>query len=190
MQDIQARPLRRELPPRYILYVGTRPGYKNFDTFIRAAAFVIKEGGGLSVVCCGGGDFNTDEKRLFSELGISDKIVYSGNISDQELKTVYTYATVFVFPSVSEGFGIPIVEAASVGCPLLLSDTDIFKELAGDCALYFDPRSIGSIKECLSLVLKSEKQRALLGEKAREIATAFSWEATFNKTKELYKSLL
>lgn len=190
MQDIQAKPLRRRLPSRYILYVGTRTGYKNFDTFIRAAATVLKEGGGVFVVCCGGGDFNTDEKRLFSELGISDKIVYSGNISDQELKTVYSRATVFVFPSVYEGFGIPIVEAASAGCPLLLSDNDVFRELAGDCAQYFDPLSIGSIKESLSLVLESDEQRAFLGKKAGEIAAAFSWESTFNKTKELYKSLL
>lgn len=177
------------LPDKYILYVGNRGAYKNFDLLIDSVAETLLEDKSLYLVCCGGGGFNTSEIRKFSDKNIADKIV---NIqgSDNELKTLYKNAIALVFPSLYEGFGIPIVEAMSNGCPVVLSNTSSMPEVGGDAAKYFNPNSKKELKDSVFDVVYNDKLRSELIRKGYYQSNKFTWELTAKNTLEVYRSIL
>ena len=174
---------------RYILFVGNRSGYKNFDSFVSATARLLKHNLDLSIICAGGGKFNSSELSLFDKLNISNQ-VFQYNLDDDSLISLYKQADLFVFPSIYEGFGIPILEAFSCDCPVVCSNSSSLPEVAGNAAIYFDPLNINSISSTIAEVLyNSELQKKLIknGQKRLQI---FSWEKTAKKTKKVYESLL
>lgn len=171
----------------YILFTGQRKGYKNFETFIRAVApLLIKYNLRLK---CTGQSFTEQEKELFSELGISELIdrVFA---KDEELSYLYANALVFVFPSLYEGFGIPVLEAFSSGCPLLASNTSSLPEIGGNASLYFNPYSTNDIREKIETVILSESlQNQLIGN-GYERLKSFSWKKCAQETAEIYQEVL
>src|SRR5690606_7710587 len=108
------------LPQRYILYVGARNGYKNFVRFLKACALVLHQEKDLKVLCAGGGAFNLAERELLLRLKLSDS-VRQMEVSDGQLKTLYENAELFVYPSLYEGFGLPLLEAFHNNCPVAVS---------------------------------------------------------------------
>lgn len=177
------------VPDKFILFVGNRNIYKNFYFFIRVAAGILNEDKSLKVVCCGGGNFNIDEELLFESLGISDRIHYF-NASNSNLVNLYKKALVFVFPSLYEGFGIPLLEAFSCNCPVVCSNTSSLPEIALDGAKYFDPKDYQSMKETIKNVVYNESLRQELISKGAERLKDFSIEKTAKKTLEVYKSVV
>jgi len=173
----------------YLLFVGGRPAYKNFDVFIRSVAGLVRDHEDLQVVCAGWLPFSAQEKKVFKESGIPDKI-HHVKINDTILKNLYRNARAFVFPSRYEGFGLPVLEAFSCKCPVIMSNSSSLPEVGGDAAAYFDPDDRESIRSAVERVLNDEKYREDLIQKGSERLKLFSWEKTADLTKKVYTGLL
>ena len=167
----------------YLLFVGERGMHKNFYHFIEAVAPLLLEN--LHVVCAGGGVFRRDEMDFLQSLGVS-KYVHQETISDSKLIKLYQNAIAFVYPSLNEGFGLPILEAFSCGCPVLCSNTSCFPEVAGDVAIYFNPKSIGSIRDAVYRILDDGILRQSMREIGYKQLSRFSWDKCARETKNVY----
>ena len=187
-RDLSAK-RHNNLPKEYILYVGERKNYKNFRFFIESIVPLFKNRPDLEVICAGSHSFNESEKELLQNLNLSKKVVhYPG--SDEFLLDLYRNAIAFVFPSMYEGFGIPVLEAFSAGCPVICSNTSSFPEIAGDAAFFFDPYDKDSIRDSVKSVISDTNLRKEMINKGFEKIKGFSWQETANRTKKLYKSLI
>jgi len=176
-------------PKNYILFVGKRNGYKNFNIFIESITPLFDDNLDLTVVCVGGGEFNNQELELFEELTIKEK-VFQFNLDDNTLAQCYSNALLFVFPSLYEGFGIPILESFSSSCPLVCSNTSSFPEVAEEGAVYFDPSSKESIYNSVKQVLDSKDERDRLIKNGQERLKYFSWEKAVHETNKVYRNIL
>lgn len=173
----------------YILYVGTRrEPYKNFIPFVTAVAPLLKRLN-LKLVCTGE-RFNEFERQRFLSLGISDNLVESGYVSENQLANLYHYAECFVFPSKYEGFGIPILEAFCHGTAACISNTSCFPEVGGDAVAYFNPNDASSIAECVGKVLEDKKYRQLLINKGLDRLKEFTWDRAAEKHIEFYNYVI
>jgi glycosyltransferase involved in cell wall biosynthesis len=176
------------LPDDYILFVGKRNTYKNFLFFLRATQKVLSLKSNYYIVCAGGGRFNKSEAALIDELKLSDKIIQLP-VDDNLLACIYSRAKVFVFPSLYEGFGIPVLEAFANGCPAVLSNNTALPEVGGDAALYFNPQNEENLISVLLEVLEKEDLRKDLIEREFKRAELFSWEKTAEMTLNTYKKI-
>lgn len=172
----------------YILFVGMRHLFKNFTNFIKAFALVAPRYPEIKVICTRM-DFNSDEISLFHKLGISSrmKVIKADEIT---LNRLYRDALFFIFPSLYEGFGMPILEAMINHCPVALSDASCFPEIAGDAGLYFDGNDIDSIASVIEMLLNSQSLRNKYADLGYERAKLFTWKESADKHYQLYKSLL
>lgn len=185
------KPSAEEIRPGaggYILYTGTRTGYKNFYFMAAALASLLRGHSELSLVCTGPG-FSASELRYFQELGIDDK-VFHRFVADTELYALYRDAACFVFPSYYEGFGIPILEAFGAGCPAVLADASCFREIAGDAALYFDPKDGECLRRHVRSILEDHIHVEALIRKGSERLRCFSWAKTVAGTMSVYEKAL
>jgi len=177
------------LPEKYILFIGSRGRYKNFNLFIEAISPLLVEDTELKVVCAGGGNFSNIEIDKFNSLNIKDKLFYYSG-SDSLLAYLYNKAIVFVFPSLYEGFGIPILESFTCRCPVICSKTSSLPEVAGNAAVYFEPTDKVSMLNSIQKVIYNNNLRNQLIEKGFEKIKNFTWEKTAEKTKSFYKGIL
>lgn len=179
---------KRILPFEYILYVGMRHGYKNFERFIKAFALIKDKYPNVKVVCTRNA-FSPNEISLFKELGLENRMeVFPANEID--LACLYRDALFFIYPSIYEGFGMPILEAMINGCPTLLAKASCFPEIAQNAAEYFDPFNVDSIKEAMDLMLESQNLRKEVAERGVKHVKNFSWDICAQKHLDLYKSLV
>ncbi len=172
----------------FLLFVGTRNKYKNFDWFIGEAAPIARRYG-LRIMCTGGGPFGAAERETIRKAGAGD-ITLQGDVDDGQLRWLYENAACFVFPSLSEGFGLPVLEAFDAGCPQLLSHATCLPEIGGDAALYFDPRGEGSLAAALGRMLDDGALRGELVARGRERVKLFSPDTMVAKTAAFYRSAL
>ncbi|MGA2612706.1 MAG: glycosyltransferase family 1 protein [Spirochaetia bacterium] len=170
----------------YLLYVGERSGYKNFETFLQAAALLLPRHD-LELVCAGGGNFSRVESGAFRQHGIIDRVRYFTTLSSAQLANLYHFASVFVYPSLYEGFGMPLLEAFACGCPVAASASSSIPEVAGEAAELFDPRSIDSVASAVEKVLCSPSRSRQLVEAGAARLTYFSWQKAAAQTLEVYK---
>jgi glycosyltransferase involved in cell wall biosynthesis len=173
----------------YLLFVGGRPAYKNFNFFIESMAELLRKNEELHVVCAGSLPFTNEEKQSFKDMNILHK-VHHVKVNDIILKNLYKNARAFVFPSLYEGFGLPVLEAFSCGCPVILNNSSSLPEIGGDGAIYFEPGDSKSIIYAVETVLFNEKYREDLIKKGSERLKFFSWNKTAISTKKVYNSLL
>ena len=174
----------------YLLHVGARAGYKNFETLLRAYArepTLVRE---FDLVAFGGGDFDTKELILIKALGLSDATVRQVSGGDSILAGLYQGAALFVYPSRYEGFGIPPLEAMSFGCPVICSNRSSIPEVVGDAAVFFDPDSSDSIALAIDSVLNNAELRGTLIARGRERIKMFSWEQCAEQTLDVYRKVL
>jgi glycosyltransferase involved in cell wall biosynthesis len=171
----------------YLLFTGSRDGYKNFVAFIQAIAPLLLRFD-LNLICTGH-DFNIKEINLFENLQIADKVICK-LASDEELNKLYSEAIAFIFPSLYEGFGIPILEAFASGCPAILSNTSSLPEIGGEAAVYFDPYSIDDMRSAIEKVITSECLQKELIIKGKDRVKKFSWEKCATETMHVYDSLV
>ncbi len=177
------------LPEKYILYVGSRGGYKNYELFIEAISPLINDNNKLNIVCAGGGKFNEKEIEKLKNLKIKDRVFYYSG-SDSVLAYLYQKAIAFVFPSLYEGFGIPALEAFACGCPVIISNTSSLPEVAGDAAIYINPTDKISILNSIQKVIYDVELRNQLIYKGSQRVKEFTWRKTANKTKKIYEDIL
>lgn len=176
------------LPQKYILFVGNRGAYKNFQKFLESVSPLLRDDGDLHLVCVGG-RFKGAEQELLEEYGVKEK-VFQLSCSDKELAHIYKNARCFVFPSLYEGFGLPILEAFSAKCPVACSNCTSLPEVAGGAAVYFDPKSESEIQEAVRKTIYDNDLRKDLIQKGIQRAAKFSWKETARQTKMVYESLI
>ena len=185
----QSPPLPSRLDRPYVLYVGSRSRYKNFGVLLSALSILRKEGRDLGLVLVGGGVLRRAERRSIAGLLSAGEFRHCFP-SDQELAILYNSSTVLCFPSLQEGFGLPILEAMACGCPTVISDIPVFHEVGGDAAEYFDPYSAESLANKLSEVLRDSERRKNLRAKGLERAACFTWHNTAKLVCEAYESIM
>lgn len=191
IQDINpTKNIKLSLPEKYILFVGNRSGYKNWEFFIRSSHTVLKDYKDISLICAGGGKFNKNEMKLLKDLDVTDKVLHIPISSDEMLSYLYKNAYCFVFPSLYEGFGIPVLESFSCNCPVVCSNTSSFPEIAKDAALYFNPKSEKSIQNAIDIILNDKKLRTGLINAGKERVKEFSWEKCTYETKIVYNEII
>ena len=171
----------------YLLYVGKRNSYKNFMRLLEAYA-MLKYNKDISLVCFGGGEFSKEEKSFISKMKLENKVkLYIG--SDMVLSNLYTYAKAFVYPSLYEGFGIPLLEAMHYQCPIIASNSSSIPEVLGDAGVYFNPDSVEDICLKIEKVLEDDELKDTLRIKGNIREKRFSWDKCASQTYELYKNL-
>jgi len=176
-------------PKPYILFVGLRDYYKNFSFFVTALSALVKKLD-VDIVCCGGPSFTPAEYDMFQNLGIAERIHKVSAENDFTLAAFYRGAEVFVFPSVAEGFGLPLLEAMRFHCPVVASDIPVFREIGGEAVRYFTPQNPKDLERAVSATLGSTKVREALSKKGTQQVQEFSWAKTVHATTEVYKSVL
>lgn len=172
---------------KYILFVGSRERYKNFKFCLESLRDELVHNK-ISFICAGGGSFSLEEISFIKMLGL-DNLVTQINITDKLLANLYKNSIAFIFPSIYEGFGIPVLEAFACNAPCLLSKGGSLPEVGGDAALYFDPLNADSISKSFSMVLNNLELRQTLIDAGNRRLDKFSWDNTYQKTLNFYNSI-
>ena len=174
----------------FLLYVGSRGGYKNFAGFLSAVAASPSLKSDFDVLAFGGGRFNSAELTLMASLGFAANQVKQIGGDDTLLGHYYTTARAFVYPSLYEGFGIPPLEAMAHGCPVISSDTSSMPEVIGQAGEYFNPTSTDAMQDAIESVVYSDSRVAELKGLGTERLAYFSWAKCAQQTRTVYRSLL
>lgn len=166
----------------YILFVGDRSPYKNFDVFLGLADKLPE----YDLVVVGGQDFNNDEKQKI--FAIKDRVHHFRGISPQHLNLLYNAAFCLIYPSSYEGFGIPVLEAMKSGCPVVSTNLSSIPEVAGGAALLVDTVTVNSMFDQVKR-LENTKFRDIIISKGIKQASQFSWDKCFEETYAFYQEL-
>lgn len=177
------------LPEEFILYVGNRNAYKNFHRFAEAVARVMQQYKNLFLICAGGGRFSDDELKYLTQLNIIQRCIRF-DVNDNELAELYQRAIAFIYPSLYEGFGLPILEAFQNNCPVVCSNTSSFPEVGGDAVLYFDPINTDEIAQTILQILDDDGLRTKLIEAGMKRVLQFPLQGSMDQTINLYKQLI
>ncbi len=181
----QNKSCHRIVDDPYLLFVGNRRNHKNLSLLIRAFA-IIKEKIPHYVVIAGGKEKEIDEVDLLvKSLNLQERVIHFIKPSDEVIMSLYKFADLFVFPSLFEGFGLPPLEAVSLGCPVILSDIPILREIFGEAGFYFNPYSEEDLAKAILKVISNEEFKIGLLEKEKERLKMFDK----NKIIEQYISL-
>jgi len=171
----------------FLLYVGSRTCYKNFDLLIHAYS-KWPQHEEINLLFVGGKPWSQSEQRVLTELGIQSHVKLLRNVDDKTLCYFYNQAVGFVHPSLYEGFGITLLEAMACGCPVIASRIPSTIETAKDCPIYFDPTEEDELLNALDIALSqgrnSKRVRAGL-----ERVKSYSWDRTAAQTLEVYRTV-
>lgn len=181
-----AAELRAQVPAEYLLFVGSRAPYKNFDNLLRAFRSTRLHKSMLLLVV-GGGPLTREERTLAEKLEVASSLVVLPQMADTLLAEAYAAATLFVYPSWWEGFGFPPLEAMAAGCPTLVSNTSCLPEICRDAPFYFNPQVPGSLDAMLLEATTDEAARRRARERGAEVAAQYSWQKCANETLALYR---
>lgn len=179
------------LPGSFVLSVGTIEPRKNLTSLLEVCHVLSTGGAPPKLVIVGtkgwlhGGFF-----RRLRELGLEDEIILTGYVPDEDLPALYSAADLFVYPSLYEGFGLPVLEAMACGAPVITSNVSSLPEVAGEAALLVDPTSVEELVAATRSVLESKELRDELRAKGFKQAAKFSWETTARETLSVYESVL
>ena len=174
----------------FILYVGSRGGYKNFERLLEAYAAHPELRDIYDLIAFGGGAFKAQELEMIRRLHVPLTQVRQMSGDDGVLAALYSQAAMFVYPSLYEGFGIPPLEAMSFNCPVACSSTSSIPEVVGNAAIQFDPLDTESIANALIGLISDSALRAKLIELGRARVAKFSWEQCAKQTLDVYRALL
>lgn len=175
-----------KLPEKYILYVGNRENYKNFIFFAKSIENLLKKEKDLNVFCAGGTPFYDEEINLFESMGLKERFIQY-RFQDYELAQIYQKALCFVFPSMYEGFGIPVLEAMANSCPIILAKHSSFPEVAGDAGIYFDLNDSEDLATNIEKTINDKDFRNEIIEKGIENVKRFTWENAANECFKVYQ---
>lgn len=176
------------LPDRFILFVGTIEPRKNIIGLLDAYNRLGKSDPGLVIVGRRGWLFQEIFKEV-ERLNLADKVIFPGHIPESDLPLVYNAASVFVYPSLYEGFGFPPLEAMACGVPVITSNTSSLPGIVGDAGILVNPEKTDEIVQAIKDVLEDDSRRQVMVKKGFERAKAFSWEKCARETIKLYKKV-
>ncbi|MGB2695039.1 MAG: glycosyltransferase family 1 protein [Dehalococcoidia bacterium] len=177
-----------QLPTRYILSVGSLEPGKNRARLFRAYADLRDENAAPPIVVAGQPAWRyQDDFDLVERLGLEDRVRFLGYVPDEDMPALYSGATCFAFPSLYEGFGLPVLEAMACGAPVLTSNVSATAEVAGDAALLVDPHDTLAITAALDRLLSDAELRAELRSKGLDRARQFSWQRAARQAMIVYE---
>lgn len=180
-----------DLPKKFILYLGTLQPRKNIPILIEAFNKTDNKFSGMKLVLAGGKGHNYDLKidEKIAVYNIKDKIIFPGYIADEDKHCFLKMAEIFVFPSLYEGFGIPILEAFASGTPVIASNIPPHREIAGNSAEFFDPQDSGDLADKIAGIISDEQLRKKLVEDGFSRLENFSWKKTAKKMLRIFKDV-
>jgi glycosyltransferase involved in cell wall biosynthesis len=173
--DLEAVRRRLELPERFVLATGTLEPRKNLPRLIEAHAAIPDA---PPLLLAGPKGWEVEQALR----GMNENVRLLGYVSDEDLRALYHLCTVFAYPSLYEGFGLPLAEAMRCGAACLTSDLSSLPEVGGEAVVYANPRDVSSIRSSLERLLSSDAERARLGEAARKHSAQFTWRRTADET--------
>ncbi len=180
----------RMLPERYILNIGTLEARKNLPRLLEAFASARKRGLPHKLLIGGASGWRLSNLAAIVErLGLEDAVVFLGFVEDRDLPALYARADFFVYPSLYEGFGMPILEAMASGTPVITSNCSSMPEVAGDAALLVDPRDPADIAAKMLALAGSAELREDLRLKGIANASRFTWRETAQRTLAVYREV-
>lgn len=181
----------QSLDEKFFLYVGNAYPHKNLDVLIQSFKKLQEDHKDISLVLVGKEDhFYKKLKEKIKKEGFDTKIIFYGFATDEELGSLYASALAFVFPSKMEGFGLPLLEAMANNCLVIASDIPIFREIARDGVLYFNPESPSDLLQNMKKVLSSGDKYSDLLKKGLAISKEYSWKKMAQQTLTVYNSSL
>ena len=181
------------LPSSFILTLGVLEPKKNIERLLQTYADLKKSLPNLPKLVIGGsreyGWMNSRVFQLVKSLALDDDVIFTGTIVHEDLPAVYNLATLFILPSLYEGFGLPIIEAMACGTPVITSNTSSLPEVAGNAAVLVDPYDVEKISQAIGQVLTNERLQKEMREKGKENAKRFSWERAANALLEIFEEI-
>jgi glycosyltransferase involved in cell wall biosynthesis len=179
------------LPGRFVLHVGTVEHRKNLVTLLRASKTVIDQKLLDGVVLVGQDGRGADEVHSsVVSLGLEPHVSFLGYVPQEQMPAIYSMASVFAFPSLYEGFGLPVLEAMACGTPVVASTTSSLPELTGNAALTFDPGDVLALSSALTKVLADSLLHRQMRSRGLERAKCFSWDTAVSHHLRLYREIL
>lgn len=188
--DAHPASLIGETKRQFLLYVGSRGGYKNFVGMLRAVAACPILKNTFDVIAFGGGDFTATERAIIKALGFAPQTVHQMNGGDNILASLYTQARAFIYPSKYEGFGLPPLEAMAHNCPVITSNSSSMPEVIGNAGQYFNPLDIEAQAEAISSVVFDEQRRSELIALGQQRLSLFTWERCALETQVVYQQVI
>lgn len=177
---------------RILLYAGSEEPRKNLGVLLQALQDLIKEMPQVKLIKVGSPGIAISRKGFLNDvrhLGLEKHVIFTGIITDEELRMLYNIADAFVFPSLCEGFGLPPLEAMACGCPVIASDRSSIPEVVGDAGILIDPEDSKAWRNAMDRVLGDKALMKDMKQKSLQQAAMFSWEKCAQKTHELYCEL-
>ncbi len=172
-----------------LIHVGHVGSYKNIENLIKALAVAVRDNGLDCVLVKAGHRLDDSQRDLAADCGVADRIVEVGEVPVADLPAVYAAADALVVPSVHEGFGLPVLEAMACGTPVVASDIGVFREVAGEGAVFVDPRSPWDIAAGICRLAGDGGLRRSLAVAGKERARHFTWHKAAEKVYQIYLSM-
>jgi len=177
-------------PERFLLYVGSAFPHKNIERLIEAFGVLKVKNTGLKLVLAGKREYHSKQlEKSLKNHPYKEDIVFAGFVDEAELKWYYTHAAAYVFPSLSEGFGLPGLEAMAHGCPVASSNATCLPEVQKDAAEYFNPEDVNDIATVIQKLLNSPKRRQELIARGKKVAGSYSWKRMAEQTLAIFREL-
>ena len=183
-------PVKELIGKKFIMYIGRPTPHKNLRRLIDAFALLQKKHPELTLALAGKKDSNYARHEAYVNKHGIKNVVFTDFISDEQLRWMYENTAVYCFPSLSEGFGLPGLEAMLHGAPVASSTATCLPETHGDAAHYFDPYDVEDIARAIDNVLTDEKLRRQLIKKGKQHVKTFSWQRMAEQTLAVYNSVV
>jgi glycosyltransferase involved in cell wall biosynthesis len=177
--EIKAVREKYGLPENFLLYTASSLPHKNHERLLEAFKIIKDRYNAMKLVLTGARDYGHDIiSKDINRMGLGNDVIFLGWLPFEDMPAVYCSSRVFIFPSLHEGFGIPVLEAMACGVPVVCSDIEPLNEVADDAALFIDPYDPHDIAEGVSRILRDIELRESLINKGYKRAGEFSWERT------------
>ncbi|GEM_PF-2370577 len=185
---------RLAIPSRpYFVFVGRRDSYKNFDRLLDGFVILKQRNHGKTLdfqLAIVGDDFSPPENEKIASRQLTDDVVHLGTVSDQALVQIYRQSLGFIFPTLWEGFGLPLLEGIAAGTCVLASDIPIFNEIAAGGFQPFDPYQAESIADAVTRIVEHSDIRQQIMQRGQTSLARYSWKTTVQETIEIYRNMI
>ncbi|HEY5442693.1 MAG TPA: glycosyltransferase family 1 protein [Candidatus Saccharimonadales bacterium] len=187
---VPAEPVAGLMGKQFLLYVGRPMSHKNLERLIEAFASLKAQHPHLQLVLAGNSDANYQRLEAWTQKRGIQGVIFPGFVSEGSLRWLYENCVAYVFPSLSEGFGLPGLEAMTHGAPVLSSNATCLPEIYGEAAHYFDPLDVQAMADAINEVLTDKNLRTNLIKKGAEQVKKYSWHHTAEQTLAIYEKAL
>ncbi len=174
---------------RFVFVLGNSLPYKNIPRLLCAFARVAEDNSDLFLALAGRGEGASYLMRLAHRVGLSDRVLMLGSLTDDQVRACFVHALFFAFPSLVEGFGLPVLEAMASGCPVLTSNRSSLSEIGSTYAVLVNPHDVASIAEGMQSLLTDTALRHRLSIQGQRWAASFTWKKSASQTIALYHQL-